>query len=89
MLKVSDDKNIKLTFATAGSDKVELTQTKEINQIYKGSIFDRKKYVFDTAVKIVIDKTFLQSNLRKQSRISGKRKQTRRWISQVQPWMKI
>ena len=55
MLKVSDDKNIKLTFATAGSDKVELTQTKEINQIYKGSIFDRKKYVFDTAVKIVID----------------------------------
>ena len=54
-LKVSDDKNIKLTFATAGSDKVELTQTKEINQIYKGSIFDRKKYVFDTAVKIVID----------------------------------
>lgn len=55
MLKVSDDKNIKLTFATAGSDKVELAQTKEINQIYKGSIFDRKKYVFDTAVKIVID----------------------------------
>lgn len=55
MLKVSDGKNIKLTFATAGSDKVELTQTKEINQIYKGSIFDRKKYVFDTAVKIVID----------------------------------
>lgn len=55
ILKSSDGKKIKLTSGTAGSDSIKLTHTEEINQIYKGGIFSKKKYVLVTVAKIVID----------------------------------
>lgn len=63
ILKSTDGKKIKLTSGIGANTEIKLTETKTINQVYKGGIFSKIKYEINPPVKVVIDHTVPQVEL--------------------------